>query len=199
MIADLSIGSAETAHVVRREHHNEAEFLVQKYDLAWSAALPTCAVNVGAIHLVEHLASWLAPDGIAVLTEYGSLHSSPAVVPLEGHNEYSIHFGHLAQAAKALHLDARTDNLGDFLEADGDYEVVRLTSLQMLRYHLLPAIGAADLPARTYDAAALREQLGGLWPRIGNIQTGRLRDDGWMTPFGFYALTLRAVSAGQSQ
>jgi hypothetical protein len=191
MIADLSIGVADTTHVVRHEAQNEAESLVQQYRLDWTGALSRCAVNVGAIRLVERLASWLAPGGTAVMTEYGSATRPPAVVALDGHNEYSIHFGHLAQVATALRMEARTENLGDFLGADGDYQVVRRSSLQTLRYHLLPHLGAADLPARAYDAATLREQLGGLWPRMGNIQTGRLRDDGWMTPFGFHALTLR--------
>jgi len=193
MIADLSIGTADTDHLVRQEQHSEAESLVRKYDLAWTAALPRFAVNIGAIRLVERLTSWLAPNGTAVITEYGSLDGSPTVVTLDGHNEYSIHFGHLVQVARALRFDASAESLGDFLEADGDYEVVRGASLEMLRRHLLPYIGAGDLPARTYDTATLRGQLGELWPRIGNIRTGRLRHDGWMTPFGFYALTLAAA------
>jgi hypothetical protein len=193
MIADLSIGRADTTRLAGNGPRNEAESLVQQYRLDWTTALPQCAVNVGAIRLVEHLGSWLAPDATAVMTEYGSVTQLAAVVPLDGHNEYSIHFGHLAQVATALEMDARTENLGDFLGADGDCQVVRRTSLQMLRYHLLPHLRAADLPARTYDAAALQAQLGEWGSRIGNIQTGRLRDDGWMTPFGFHALTLRNV------
>jgi len=193
MIADLSIGSADPNNLLSRRPQTEAESLVQRFGLAWNHSLPRLAVNVGAIHLVEHLASWLAPGGTAVITEYGSLENAPALVALEGHNEYSIHFGHLMQVACALRLTAQTENLGEFLEADGDYEVVRRTSLQMLRYHLLPHIGAGVLPARTYYAAALQRQLDGLWPHIGNLQTARLRTDGWMTPFRFCALTLRAA------
>ncbi len=194
MIADLPIGTVASNKSSTSSVDENADRLATKYGLLGPELHSSFAINVGAIHLLERLSDWLAPDATAILTEYGHLERVPSVVKLGAHDEYTIHFGHLRDVAGALSLSPRVDNLGEFLGADGDYPVVRSSTLQMLRRHLLPALGVDDLPARTYDLASLQACLTTLAGNgtIENIKTNDLRRDGWMTPFDFYALRVRA-------
>ena len=194
MIADLPVGRASRTSLEAGRPGTEAERLVAHHGLEWGRARASFAVNVGAIRLVERLPSWLAPGGLAVLTEYGGPDELPWAVDLPGHREHSIHFGHLLRVADRLGLAGELEMLGDFLGFDGTCPTLAAESAKLLFRHLLPFLGREPLPpALAYDRAALDEALGReTTGRLGNLRFAPLDSaEARLSPFDFWALRLR--------
>ena len=110
--------------------------------------------NLGAWKLVEELARTLAPGGVAWLSEFGGVDEAPQETVQLDHPEVSIHFGHLAQIAQALGLDARVEGLADFLRADLNATWLARHSHEALRA-LLSSRGDR-LAARAWTAETLK-------------------------------------------
>lgn len=191
MIADLSVAVMDRAN----PWDGAGAQLVSKYGLDGSCALDRFLVNVGALRLVERIARWLRPGGIAWISEYGNLSTFPHAVELGGHVEHSIHFGHLLTAARSLGLEARCDPLGTRIGFDLEHEVLAGDSSFLLRRASTVLFGS-PLEARAYDRAMLRAKLGDVLDRIGNLRWRPVGDrESFMSPSGFFALTLRAGGA----
>lgn len=188
MIADLSVASVEAERAAGGRPPTDAECLATRYALAPPKDRSRFLINQGAIRLLERAAEWLAPGGTVIVTEYGSPDSFPALVELHGHNEHSIHFGHLGQVAETLGLRTTLEDLGTFFGFDGAQEVIHAASAPLLIHHLLPFLGRERLPLLAYDRDALRARLGAEMDRIGNLRFSPLKDDGLMNPFKFHAL-----------
>jgi hypothetical protein len=92
--------------------------LIKDYDLSMADAPSPCLLNQGAFRFIERLRSHLAPGSMAFLIEYGGRDRFPTPTEHLDHPEYSIHFGHLEQCARAIGLDARVESLTRFLGAD---------------------------------------------------------------------------------
>ncbi|HRC84154.1 MAG TPA: SAM-dependent methyltransferase [Thermoanaerobaculia bacterium] len=191
MIADLQVAPVEGAHLRVGQPETEAERLALAYELPLEGAPERFLLNVGAIRLVEKLSRWLAKGGRAVLTEHGGPLLYPEAVPLPGHREHSIHFGHLETAARKLGLEAEVVNLGELLGADRQVRVIDSASLNLLSNHLLPALGRSPLPSLAYTREMLEAALGESLERYGNLRFSRLEAGGFLSPFGFWALCLR--------
>ncbi len=196
MIADLRIGIVRAENLKLKTVATEAEQIASEYRLECSPGYkgkdPAVAVNVGAIRLIEQLPQWLSPSGIAVITEYGSENEFPEVLEMSDHKEWSIHFGHLMQVADRLSLTPELDNLGAFLNFDGDCETIGKPSYFMLSEYLLPFLGKERLRKIAYDRETLREELGRTMDRIGNLRFYPLSEVNLFNPFDFRALILRA-------
>lgn len=190
MIADLSISVARN-DASAQQPQNDAEALIAQYQLT-AATTETFVVNTGAIRLLETVKELLNPGGIAVLTEYGTTDEFPVVVELHGHNEYSIHFGHLLSVAQQLAMQPTLESLGDFLAFDGDCVVLSSRSHILLSHYLLPFLGKTPLPPTQYAPDELRAKLGDIYEQLGNVQFRPLREGGVMNPFDFLALVIRA-------
>ncbi len=132
VIADLRVAPASSP---------EGKAVVDRYRLD---APPGSLINLGALTLVEELARVMAPGASACLTEFGG-DFAPAAVSLEGplgsghHVEHSIHFGHLARAARALGLEAERVNLADLLGVNRNIRVASYADLLRLR-RLVPSL-----------------------------------------------------------
>lgn len=76
-------------------------------------------VNVGALELLPRVHRWLAPEGFALLTEFGHTSSYPRLSTHLDHPETSIHFGHLQSAAtNAGFAAAQVEFVIDLLDFD---------------------------------------------------------------------------------
>ena len=136
----------------------------------------------------------LEPGGTAVLTEYGSESAFPVQSTHLDHPEFSIHFGHLAQAGAQLGLECAVEQLGGLLDLDGSVEVLQTTqssfeSLQALFAHFgvslrKLAYTREQLSALAGDKLAL-DQIKGL--RFGPCGERLLG----LRPGDFFALTIR--------
>ncbi len=188
MIADLSV-EAITRNDIERGR-SEAARLVRSFGLDYDSAPERFIVNTGALRLVEKLPSMLNVGGHAVLTEYGSNSEFPMPVPLPGHTEHSIHFGHLQQVARQLNLRSRCESLIDYLEFDTTVEVLSNLSLNLLR-HLSPALIGPSVASLSYDRAQLQQLLGDALTRTGNLSFLPVSStETFMSPSSFLALEL---------
>ncbi len=114
--------------------------------------------NTGALSLVAEIARVLIRGGTAFLSEFGGadgLADSPPEPTVQlDHPEVSVHFEHLAHAARALGLEAHVVRLDELLGFD-------LGARQLWRPHFagLRAMGS-PLPARAWTPETLAPVLG---------------------------------------
>jgi len=97
---------------------------LDKYDLFDADAPESFSLNVGAFRFIERSWKHLAPGGTLIVSEYGSERRYPARSVHLNHDEYSIHFGHLASCATKIGFHWRMLTLKEFLELDDELLVL---------------------------------------------------------------------------
>ena len=121
VIADFPVASVE------RDGDNwqgDGAQYVAKYDLADKDAPHSFLVNAGAFRFIERAWKHLTPGGTLIVSEYGAVQRYPAVSFHLNHDEYSIHFGHLAACAAKVGFECRLLRLKEFLSLDDEVEVL---------------------------------------------------------------------------
>ena len=111
----------------RIEAQGEVGALVLRHRISLHDAPDPFYLNVGALGLLERVAEHLAPGGTALLTEFGDMSRWPVLSTHLDHPELSIHFGHLAVAAKSLGLDAQGVFVMDLIDLQRDLEGIATT------------------------------------------------------------------------
>lgn len=127
----------------------EVAALVAAYGLA--ADPEVRAYNLGAWQLLAEVARVLKPGGHAFVSEFGDEAEAPQEAVQLDHPEVSIHFGELAQVARALGLEATLTPLDALLGVD-----LRAPQVARPAWEGLRALGASlgvHLPARAFTAA----------------------------------------------
>jgi hypothetical protein len=100
-------------------------------------------VNAGVFQFLERAWQHISPGGTVILTEYGGERSYPALSFHLSHEEYSIHFGHIAACAQKIGFECRLLKLKDFLEANMEVPVLDGKEEQILCLnHVLQKFGA---------------------------------------------------------
>ena len=156
VIADLPVASVE--RVNGEEWQGEGAYYVEKYDLADQDAPDSFVVNAGAFRFIERAWKHLKPGGTAIVTEYGSVQLYPIRPFHLNHDEFSIHFGHLARCAVKVGFRCELLTLKDFLGLrdevfvlDGREEHITCLNHVLAKYGMtLPyaVISKADFEAR---------------------------------------------------
>jgi SAM-dependent methyltransferase len=188
VIADLNVDVGSKAESIP----SEAESLVEKYDLDISKFPNKYILNTEAIKLVSRLHRFLKDDGVAFLSEYGSLDEVPIPVELPGHNEYSINFGHLARVWSQKNLKSEYGSVGDLLEFDKDYRVLDEKVRELLVDYLLPFLGVKSIPRRSYSHELLRESIPIEFDNFLYVPFSKLSSkQGTLSPFLFKYILLR--------
>lgn len=141
---------------------------IKKYGLSTDDAPGEFLVNTGIFRFLEELRRILKPGGCAVITEYGEEWCYPTKTQLPRHAEYSVHFAHVMTVAKRLGFRVSYDTLFDFLKFSPSVEVITGNSLSQLQ-RLLRYLGRR-LDSFAYTEEMLKSSLGGLLPRIHNLQ-----------------------------
>lgn len=190
VIADLSV--VELGHGSERAEAVEALKLIDEHGVDVGDGPARFHFNLGAAKLIGAIRGALAAGGAAYLVEYadGSPDSYPAEIVLDGHSEYSIHFGHLARVAEGLGLEHRQESLAEFLDFDSAVEVIRLYSFFYLKRHVLHFLGR-DIPSLAYTRERLDAGIGDLgW--FGNLDFRPVgHGKSLMDPGGFWVLEMR--------
>jgi hypothetical protein len=125
VIADFPVASVARA----KDEHGEvwtgsgAESVV-RFSLVEENSPAAFLINQGVFEFIERIWDHLVPGGAAILTEYGGLDLYPARTHHLNHDEYSIHFGHLAKCARSIGFSCRILSLKDFLSLDDCVEVL---------------------------------------------------------------------------
>jgi SAM-dependent methyltransferase len=102
----------------------EGAYYMDRYDLSDKDAPDTFVVNAGAFCFIERAWKHLKPGGTLIVSEYGSDQMYPRQSYHLNHEEYSIHFGHLAACATKVGFECRLLTLKQFLPLDDDVLVL---------------------------------------------------------------------------
>ncbi len=129
VIADFPVATVRR-NVLRTDPENEPEWLedgapyIEKYDLSVESAPDRFFVNAGVFEFIERAWNHLAPGGTVVLSEYGSVSKYPAESFHLNHAEFSIHFGHVMECARAVGFVCRLQPLKEFLAINDQVSVL---------------------------------------------------------------------------
>ena len=114
VIADFPVASADA----------EGAHDIEKYDLPVEDAPASFVVNAGVFRFIERAWKHLKPGGTLIVSEYGSEHRYPLPSFNLNHDEYTIHFGHVAACAAKVGFHCRLLTLKEFLDLDDDVLVL---------------------------------------------------------------------------
>lgn len=99
-------------------------YYVEKYDLPVKDAPDAAVVNAGVFRFIERAWEHLKPGGTLIVSEYGSEHRYPVASFNLNHDEYTIHFGHVAANAAKVGFECRLLKLKEFLDLDDEVLVL---------------------------------------------------------------------------
>jgi phospholipid N-methyltransferase len=119
VIADFPVAVVErsVSDTVRKWQGPGAAY-VERYGLATENAAASFLVNAGAFEFIERCFEHLAPGGALLVSEYGTAERYPVEAHQLNHEEFSIHFGHLAACAANVGFKCRLLTLKEFLAVD---------------------------------------------------------------------------------
>ena len=146
-------------------------------------------VYSGVNNFLYNLYRWLAPDGRAIVTEYFS--DAPMAVRLHGHNEYSIDFSKVADYCATLPFIYEVENLGVWLGALGDTEVLDDVSSDLFARYICPSIIGRRLDRRVFPVSEVSFHLGSSLNVVGLTTATVSQYRKCLSPFGFNALLLK--------
>lgn len=121
VIADFPVTSVQRKN--GNQFEGEGAYYVDKYDLGKDAP-DSFVVNSGVFRFVERAWKHLRPGGTLIVTEYGSEEKYPARSYNLNHDEFTIHFGHLAACAAQVGFQCRLLTLKEFLDLADDVLVL---------------------------------------------------------------------------
>jgi SAM-dependent methyltransferase len=189
MIGDLpaeqhvraDLGLAEDSGTVDKDKlrlFGKGAELAADWDVNFDDAPEPLYLMTGAFELVEKISRWLAPGGCAVVTEFGEYSQWPKLSTHLDHPELSIHFGHLAQAAKAAGLETKLEFVIDLLDFDRDAKGLATTRSHFRALAAMCDSNGVALPKIGYTPelldAALQPKLA--MSNIGEIKFDRIED-----------------------
>lgn len=101
-----------------RKWQGPGAYYVERYALSTDDAPASFLVNAGAFDFIECCFEHLAPGGSLLVSEYGTAERYPVEAHQLNHEEFSIHFGHLAAGAARVGFKCRLLTLKEFLAVD---------------------------------------------------------------------------------
>lgn len=113
VIADFPVAPLRRSN--DREWEGEGAYYLDKYDLSDKDAPDSFVVNSGVFRFIERAWKHLKPGGTLVVSEYGAEELYPTQCYHLNHEEFSIHFGHVAACASKVGFQCRLLTLKEFL------------------------------------------------------------------------------------
>ena len=190
-------GSGGEVDPVKLEALGRPGQLVKELGIVLDDAPEPFYLLTGALELMSEIARWLAPDGTAIVTEFGDRLTWPKLSSHLDHPELSTHFGHLLQAAMARGLTGRIDFVMDLIDMARDTEGLATTRSHFRALRALAASAGVDLPKLGYTRELLAARCAG---KLDLAQVGELRWDKiedrlmGLVPHEFKALVVRKPS-----
>jgi SAM-dependent methyltransferase len=131
-------------------------------------------LQTGAIEMIARIATWLAPGGTAVVTEFGDVTAWPRLSTQLDHPELSTHFGLLQQAARAAGLTASVEFVIDLLDFDRTLQGLATTRSHFRALRALAENAGVELAKIGYTPDLLAAAFG---DKLDVAQIGELRWD----------------------
>lgn len=122
VIADFPVAPVQRDN--DKKWQGDGAYYLEKYDLSDDDAPESFMVNAGVFRFIEHAWNHLKPGGTLIVSEYGSEHRYPAASFILNHDEYTIHFGHVAACAAKVGFQCRLLTLKEFLGLDDEVLVL---------------------------------------------------------------------------
>ena len=122
VIADFPVAPVQRSTSGKWE--GEGAQYLNKYDLSDKGAPDSFMVNAGVFRFVERAWKHLNPGGTLIVSEYGAEDRYPVPSFNLNHDEYTIHFGHLAACAAAVGFQTRLLTLKEFVGFDDNVLVL---------------------------------------------------------------------------
>jgi hypothetical protein len=144
IISNEVIADFPVAPVQRRNGISEGEgaTYIGKYDLPVNDAPDSFVVNAGVFQFIERAWKHLNPGGTLVVSEYGGEQLYPIQLYHLNHEEFSIHFGHVAACAAKVGFQCRLLTLQQFMGFDDEVPVLNGREEQLLCLnHVLKSYG----------------------------------------------------------
>jgi phospholipid N-methyltransferase len=167
VIADFPVAVVE-----RQKAEGDGDFsgdgasFIEEYGLAVEDAPERFYVNSGVFQFLERAWTHLKPGGLLILSEYGG----ESIYPLESfhlnHSEFSIHFGHVVQAARKIGFQCRLSTLTDFLDIDDGIPVLNGREEHILCTRFVFQKYGVSLPFALFSEADFKERFGDLVDRL---------------------------------
>lgn len=151
-------------------------------------------LQTGALDMIARIATWLAPGGTAIVTEFGDTTAWPRLSTQLDHPELSTHFGILAHAARASGLTAAVEFVIDLLAFDRTLQGLMTTRSQFRALQALAASAGVELPKIGYTPELLAQTVGDKidLTTIGELRWDRIEDRLMgLAPHEFKALVLK--------
>ena len=125
VIADFPVASVQRSRSGGdRKWEGDGAYYVEKYELSDKDAPDSFMVNAGVFQFIERAWKHLNPGGTLIVSEYGSEQRYPLPSFNLNHDEYTIHFGHLAACAAKVGFQTRLLTLKEFLPIDDNVLVL---------------------------------------------------------------------------
>ena len=172
----------------------EAGDWVERFELDVEDAGEDSLLNTGAFALLERVDQWLAPGGLAVLTEFGELHTWPRVSTHLDHPEVSIRFDHLEAVAAALGFETEYLFVIDLLDMRRDLEGLATTRSYFRALSALLADAGVELDKIGYTRQMFEDLIAGKLEKgsFGDIRYEKIEDRLMgLVPHEFKALIVR--------
>jgi 2-polyprenyl-3-methyl-5-hydroxy-6-metoxy-1,4-benzoquinol methylase len=167
VIADFPVAAVERKN--GNELQGDGAHYVYKYDLTVNDAPESFVVNAGVFRFVERAWKHLTPGGTLILSEYGTEHRYPAASFNLNHDEFTIHFGHVAACAAKVGFKCRLLTLKEFLSIDEDVLVLNGREEHLLCLnHVLKNYGQV-LPYAVISKSDFERSCGGIVEQTGLI------------------------------
>ncbi|HKV35198.1 MAG TPA: SAM-dependent methyltransferase [Pyrinomonadaceae bacterium] len=166
---DLIVSNEVIADFPVASGRGEGAYYVEKYDLSNKDASDSFVVNAGVFRFIERAWKHLKPGGTLIVSEYGAEDRYPAASFNLNHDEYTIHFGHLAACAAKVGFDCRLVTLKEFLDLDDEVLVLNGREEHLLCLnHVLKNYGQA-LPYAVISKSDFEKQCGRVVEQTGLI------------------------------
>jgi len=134
IVSNEVIADFPVAPVQRKNGNWEGEgaYYLDQYDLPVKDAPDSFVVNAGVFHFIERAWKHLNPGGTLIVSEYGGAQLYPMQMYHLNHEEFSIHFGHVAACAAKVGFECRLVTLQEFLGFDDEVLVLDGREEQLL-------------------------------------------------------------------
>lgn len=168
-VSDINKAADSQASTSPVRYEGDGSADIEKYDLKVDDAPDTFLVNSGVFRFIERAWEQLAPGGAVILSEYGSETIYPIQESHLNHEEFSIHFGHVAACARQVGFSSRLVPLTEFLEVNDQVLMLngREEQIRCLD-HVLQKHGLS-LPYAAISEKEFEEKFGELIRRLGIV------------------------------
>ena len=167
VIADFPVASVHRDQSGKWQGEGASD--IEKYDLSDKDAPDSFLVNAGVFRFIERAWIHLNPGGTLIVSEYGSEDRYPVRPFNLNHDEYSIHFGHLASCAAKVGFQCRLLTLKEFLAFDDDVMVLNGREEHLLCLNHVFKNYGATLPYAVIPKSDFEKRCGGIVEQTGLI------------------------------